>query len=180
MIELAVLITRGSRSLKDSPYADALHSDMGRHGRWSLKTGIVRCGLRCGMLYMSNSRFSSSRRRLIQHEAHQYMAGNKQRLIIDTDTASDDAVALMMALRAPHVDVVAITTVAGNVSVAQATRNALTVVERCGAEVPVYRGLARPLLRAASDATFFHGKDGMGDLNLPAPRRAAEGEHAVD
>lgn len=100
--------------------------------------------------------------------------------VIDTDTASDDAVALMMALRASDVTVAAITTVAGNVSVQQATRNALTVVERCRSDVTVYQGLAKPLFRPASDATFFHGQDGMGDMNLPAPERQPEQEHAVD
>lgn len=103
-----------------------------------------------------------------------------RRLVIDTDTASDDAVALMMALRAPQIEVVAITTVAGNVNVDQATRNALTVVERCGAATPVHRGLRRPLLRPPRDATFFHGKDGMGDLNLPPPQQQPAAEHAVD
>lgn len=104
----------------------------------------------------------------------------RRTFLIDTDTASDDAVALMMALRAPDVDVVAITTVAGNVPVEQGTRNALTVVERCGADVPVHMGLAKPLFRAASDATFFHGQDGMGDLFLPAPERKVAPEHGVD
>ncbi|WP_025745765.1 nucleoside hydrolase [Kallotenue papyrolyticum] len=108
------------------------------------------------------------------------MTQHRRLFVIDTDTASDDAVALMMALRAPDVEVVAITTVAGNVNVEQATRNALTVVERCGADVPVYRGLSRPLLRPPSEATFFHGQDGMGDLNLPPPRRQPTAEHAVD
>lgn len=108
------------------------------------------------------------------------MPATKRRFVIDTDTASDDAVALMMALRAPAVEVVAITTVAGNVPVAQATRNALTVVERCSADVPVYSGCARPLLRPPSDATFFHGADGMGDLNLPSPQHQPANEHAVD
>ena len=61
-------------------------------------------------------------------------------LLIDTDTASDDAVALIMALRSPEVDVLGITTVAGNVEVTQATRNALYVVALCGAETPVYEG----------------------------------------
>src|SRR3712207_5486281 len=104
----------------------------------------------------------------------------KRIFVIDTDTASDDAVALMMALRAPDVEVAAITTVAGNVPLHQATRNALNVVERCGAHVPVYPGLARPLLRQPSDATFFHGTDGMGDLDLPTPQHQEESEHAVD
>jgi purine nucleosidase len=100
--------------------------------------------------------------------------------LIDTDTASDDAVALIMALRAPDVRVAAITTVAGNVSVQQSTRNALYTVELCGANVPVYSGADKPLLRTYRNATWFHGRDGLGDHNYPAPRRSAASAHAVD
>jgi purine nucleosidase len=100
--------------------------------------------------------------------------------LIDTDTASDDAVALMMALRAPDVRVVAITTVAGNVPVLQSTRNALYTVELCGANMPVYTGADKPLLRKYENATWFHGRDGLGDHNYPAPRHAAASVHAVD
>jgi purine nucleosidase len=100
--------------------------------------------------------------------------------LIDTDTASDDAVALIMALRATDVRVVAITTVAGNVDVQQATRNALYTVELCGADVPVYAGAEKPLLRTYTDATWFHGADGLGDHNYPPPRRSPEELHAVD
>ena len=100
--------------------------------------------------------------------------------LIDTDTASDDAVALIMALRAPEVRVVAITTVAGNVEVQQSTRNALYTVELCGASVPVFAGVEKPLLRSYQNATWFHGRDGLGDHGYPAPHRQAEGRHAVD
>ncbi len=100
--------------------------------------------------------------------------------LIDTDTASDDAVALIMALRAPDVRVAAITVVAGNVDVQQATRNALYTVELCGANVPVYSGAACPLLRPYQNATWFHGRDGLGDHNYPAPRQAAQSKQAVD
>jgi purine nucleosidase len=100
--------------------------------------------------------------------------------LIDTDTASDDAVALIMALRAPDVRVVAITTVAGNVPVLQATRNALYTVELCGANVPVYTGADKPLLRTYQNATWFHGRDGLGDHDYPAPRQSAARLHAVD
>jgi len=100
--------------------------------------------------------------------------------LIDTDTASDDAVALIMALRAPGVEVRAITIVAGNVPVAQATRNALYTAEICGSNVPVFPGADRPLLREYMHAEWFHGKDGLGDHNYPAPRRAPEPAHAVD
>jgi inosine-uridine nucleoside N-ribohydrolase len=100
--------------------------------------------------------------------------------LIDTDTASDDAVAIIMALRAPDVRVVAITTVAGNVDVQQSTRNALYTVEFCGADVPVYTGAEKPLLRRYENATWFHGRDGLGDHGYPPPRRAPGKLHAVD
>src|SRR5258708_28816023 len=100
--------------------------------------------------------------------------------LIDTDTASDDAVAIIMALRAPDVHVVAITTVAGNVDVQQSTRNALYTVELCGADVPVYAGAEKPLLRKYENATWFHGRDGLGHHNHPPPSRSREALHAVD
>lgn len=100
--------------------------------------------------------------------------------IIDTDTASDDAVALIMAFRAKDVRVIAVTTVAGNVGVEQATRNALYTAELCGVEVPVHVGAAIPLTRPLESATWFHGRDGLGDHNYPAPKRNADIEPAVD
>lgn len=100
--------------------------------------------------------------------------------LIDTDTASDDAVALIMALRQPNIEVKAITVVAGNVPLEQGTTNALYTAELCDADVPVYRGAARPLVRDLTTAQFFHGQDGLGDQNYPAPKRQAEAEHAVD
>ncbi len=100
--------------------------------------------------------------------------------LIDTDTASDDAVALLMALAAPDVRVVGMTTVAGNVGLEQATRNALYTAEIAGADVSVCKGAAAPLTRAHEDAHWFHGRDGFGDRGFPEPRRAASAEHAVD
>lgn len=100
--------------------------------------------------------------------------------LIDTDTASDDAVALIMALRAPEVRVAAITVVAGNVGIRQATRNALYTADLCGASVPVYPGSEKPLLRTYQDATWFHGRDGLGDHDYPAPKRSPETLHGVD
>jgi len=98
----------------------------------------------------------------------------KRKFLIDTDTASDDAVALIMALRSPEVEVVGITTVAGNVAVRQASRNALHTAELCGSRVPVFTGAERPLRRAHQSADWFHGRDGLGGHGYPAPRRAPE------
>ena len=103
-----------------------------------------------------------------------------QTLWIDTDTASDDAVALVMALKTPSVRVVGISTVSGNMPLAQGTRNALYTAELCGSDVPVYVGEDRPLERAPVHAQWFHGEDGMGNQNYPAPTRTPESTHAVD
>ena len=104
----------------------------------------------------------------------------KRPFLIDTDTASDDAVALIMALRHPDVEVLAITTVAGNVDVQQATRNALYTAELCGSNVPVFAGAEKPLKRAHASADWFHGRDGLGDHGYPVARRAAEKQTATD
>ncbi len=95
--------------------------------------------------------------------------------LIDTDTASDDAVALVMAMRHPGVQIEAITVVAGNVPLDQAVQNALYTVELCQQAVPVYAGMSGPLTRPLETAQFVHGQDGMGDIGLsltgrqPAP-----------
>ena len=89
-----------------------------------------------------------------------------RRLLIDTDTAADDAVALVMALRHPAVRVEAITVVAGNVPVDQGVQNALYTLELLDEGVPVFRG-ARALLVPLETSQFIHGEDGMGDIGLP-------------
>ncbi|MFN8530624.1 MAG: nucleoside hydrolase [Anaerolineae bacterium] len=102
-----------------------------------------------------------------------------QHFLIDTDTGSDDAVALVMALRSPNVQVEAITTVAGNVPLEMATQNALYTVELCGKSTPVYAGIAKPMIRAYVSAQDVHGLDGMGDLGLPLTGRRPAPGHAV-
>jgi inosine-uridine nucleoside N-ribohydrolase len=98
------------------------------------------------------------------------------RLLIDTDTASDDAVALLLALRTPGVRVEAIAVVAGNVPVEQGVQNALYTVELAGADTPVYAG--------RTGTTHFghavHGDDGMGDIGLPLRGREPAPGDAVD
>jgi purine nucleosidase len=103
-----------------------------------------------------------------------------RKILIDTDTASDDAVALIMALRSPKVSVLAITVVAGNVAVEQGTRNALFTVELCDSTVPVFTGAAAPLTRPLEDASWFHGQDGLGDHGYQPTKRVAESGSAVD
>jgi purine nucleosidase len=101
------------------------------------------------------------------------------KMLIDTDTASDDADALVMALQSKDFEVVAITIVAGNVDVSRASQNARYTLQMCGKEVPVYEGCDTPLVRERHSATFFHGEDGMGNMFYPKPTQAAEALHAV-
>src|SRR5512136_564767 len=104
-----------------------------------------------------------------------------RKYLIDTDTASDDAVALIMALREPDIRVEAITVVAGNLPIHLAVKNALISVEIANTyRPPVYKGMAKPLLRDLFTSEFVHGDDGMGNMDLPEPRLVAQPEHAVD
>lgn len=103
-----------------------------------------------------------------------------RKFIIDTDTASDDAVALVMALQHPDIDVQAITIVAGNVPLPQAIQNAMYTVEFCGKNTPVYAGCAKPILRDLFTAEDVHGNDGMGDIGLPLSGYTSTEGHAID
>lgn len=100
---------------------------------------------------------------------------------IDTDTASDDAVALLIALTHPDIDVVGIGVVAGNVPLDQAVQNALYTRELCHrGDVPVHVGEHAPLRLPLGTAQNVHGVDGMGDVGLPLSGRAPDPGHAVD
>lgn len=102
------------------------------------------------------------------------------KLIIDTDTGSDDAVALVLAYTDPRVEVLATTVVSGNVPLALGLQNALYTAELCGSTAPVYAGADRPLLREAVYAQDVHGADGMGDIGLPLTGRVPAPGHAAD
>lgn len=102
-------------------------------------------------------------------------------LIIDTDTGSDDAIAIVMALREKSVKVVGITTVMGNVPLEIATRNALISIEQAKSyDVPVYKGLGKPLNCEPISAEDIHGNDGLGDVGYKVQRLSIEEEHGVD
>jgi pyrimidine-specific ribonucleoside hydrolase len=101
-------------------------------------------------------------------------------VVLDVDTGVDDACALLLAARHPRLDLRAVSCVAGNADIDQVVRNTLTVLETAGrGDVPVARGVGRPLLEPAREARHVHGDDGMGDLGLPPPAGAADPRHAV-
>jgi len=102
-------------------------------------------------------------------------------IILDCDPGIDDALAIAFAAGSPEIDLVGITTVAGNVGLAKTTANALAVASFVGlGDVPVTAGCAAPMLRPALDAGHVHGSSGLGGAVLPEPARAAESGHAID
>jgi purine nucleosidase len=102
-------------------------------------------------------------------------------IILDCDPGIDDALAIAFATASPEIDLIGLTTVAGNVSLDKTTANALAVASFVGAkDVPVTPGAAAPLLRPALPAGHVHGEGGLGGAVLPPPARAAEGGHAID
>lgn len=90
--------------------------------------------------------------------------------IIDTDPGTDDTLAIMMALNSPDLDIAAVTTVGGNATLADTTRNALRLLDHLDIpQIPVSRGSARPLAGRYPHAYHFHGPAGLG-VRLPAPK----------
>lgn len=102
-------------------------------------------------------------------------------IIIDCDPGNDDAVALLMALASPELDLLGVTTVAGNVPLSLTARNARIVVEISGRhEVPVFAGADKPLLRPPIGAEYVHGQSGIDGPRLAEPTLALASDNAVD
>jgi inosine-uridine nucleoside N-ribohydrolase len=102
-------------------------------------------------------------------------------VLIDCDPGQDDAIALLLALASPELDVLGVTTVAGNQTLDKTTTNALRVLELAGREdIPVAAGADRPLVRELVTAGDAHGETGLDGPDLPPPRTRAVEEHAVD
>jgi inosine-uridine nucleoside N-ribohydrolase len=103
------------------------------------------------------------------------------KIILDCDPGHDDAIALLLALASPEVDLLGVTTVHGNQTLAKTTVNALKLLEFTGhTEIPVAAGADRPLRREAFVAAYVHGESGMDGPMLPAPSGAPVQQHAVD
>jgi inosine-uridine nucleoside N-ribohydrolase len=103
------------------------------------------------------------------------------RIILDCDPGHDDAIALLLALASPEVELLGVTTVHGNQTLAKTTANALKLLEFVGrTEIPVAAGADRPLRREAFVAAYVHGESGMDGPALPPPTGAPIDQHAVD
>lgn len=102
------------------------------------------------------------------------MTKTPRKFFIDTDAGTDDAVALIMAMRCPQIDIVGISTSGGNVPLDCVVQNVLYIRELCGHTAPVYVGAAKPIMRTLDTADFIHGKDGLGDIGLDLSGRSPE------
>lgn len=106
--------------------------------------------------------------------------GAVSKLIIDCDPGVDDAVALFLAFASPELEILGVTTVAGNVGASLTARNARLIRQIAGREdVPVIAGAERPLVRAPVEADHFHGESGLGDLEVFEPAAPAAEGHAA-
>jgi inosine-uridine nucleoside N-ribohydrolase len=103
---------------------------------------------------------------------------DRTKIIVDCDPGHDDAVALLFAAR--HLDLLAVTTVHGNNSLSNTTRNALAVLELAGIDTPVAVGFGEPLAQRPIHVGDIHGKSGLDGADVPAPSRAPVDAHAVD
>ncbi len=105
----------------------------------------------------------------------------RQKIILDCDPGHDDAIALLLAAKHPALELLAVTTVAGNQTLEKTTQNALKVCSLANIrDVPVAMGMDRPLVRPARHAADIHGASGMDGPNVPEPDIELARQHAVD
>jgi inosine-uridine nucleoside N-ribohydrolase len=102
-------------------------------------------------------------------------------ILLDCDPGHDDAIALLLALASPELELLGVTTVAGNQTLDKTTANAIRVLEFAGfGDIPVAAGADRPLVREQYVAAYVHGETGLDGPDLPAPRSEPVGRHAAD
>jgi purine nucleosidase len=105
----------------------------------------------------------------------------KTRILFDGDPGIDDALAILYAIKSKDIELVGITTVGGNITIENTTRNALRILEITeNTQIPVARGIGKPLLRVNESVGEVHGRDGLGNSSLPEPEIKETSEHAVD
>ena len=120
-----------------------------------------------------------SRHREIRH-AGDIIVAAKHKIIIDTDTAGDDAAALILAAKSDTVDILGVTVAAGNVSLDQAALNSLAALELAGCDAPVYLGATAPLSGEEKECFSVYGKDGMGEADIIHPKGKPQSKGAID
>ena len=108
-------------------------------------------------------------------------AENPRRIILDIDPGIDDAMAVLLATQSPELQIEAITVVSGNVIVDLGAQNALKLVELAGRpDIIVAKGAKYPLVKKLVTAELIHGRNGLGDVELPPPTKKLDPRHAVN
>ena len=102
------------------------------------------------------------------------------KIIIDSDTAGDDAAALILAAKSDTVEILGVTVAAGNVSLEQAAKNSMAALELAGCDAPVYLGATTPLSGEEKECFSVYGADGMGEADIIHPKGKPQDKHAVD
>lgn len=128
---------------------------------------------------MTGQRRANPEDRRSAHQPHQ--SHQPRRIVLDCDPGHDDAIAILLAARAPGIKLEAITTVAGNQTVEKTAYNALRVCSLAGIHsIPIARGMDRPLVRELQTAPSIHGSSGLDGPSLPEPTTSLAPIHAVD
>lgn len=113
--------------------------------------------------------------------SHSLSATGAKKVIIDTDPGVDDAIAVIFAFHSSEIEILGFTTIFGNVETELATANTLRLVEMSGKNIPVAQGAVRPVyMKKLPPPDFVHGKDGFGNVNLPAPKSAPIDQSAAE
>ena len=107
---------------------------------------------------------------------------SKTKIILDCDPGYDDAVAIILAAKSEKIDLLGVTTTAGNTSLENTTKNALNIIQYLGLNIPVYKGQDRPLVKEPEPAGKVHGETGLGGMNFPKfeNEKNVENKKAVD
>ena len=104
-----------------------------------------------------------------------------KKILIDTDPGMDDTLAIVLAAKSSAVELLGISSVAGNYPIEVTTKNALKTLELIGrTDIPVARGMAKPLARPLAKDPFSHGSDGQAEIHLPEPVTAPAPKHGID
>jgi inosine-uridine nucleoside N-ribohydrolase len=151
---------------------------MTRHARLTFGVGVC---LLAGMFCAGSPGSVALAHRAGEAGGNQAAPSTPRKVIIDTDPGTDDAMAILLALNSPELDVQALTVVPGNVTAAQGLDNALRLVSLAGrCDLPVAAGAQHPLNQKLVTAEYWHGLNGLANIELPSPKCRADARFGPD
>ena len=161
-----------------------LQAEAGKQSRRKFlvnSVGILAAGSMGQLPLKVEARAAGESREAASRKSEAAGASSAHRIIIDTDPGVDDAIAILLALRSPELKVEAVTPVAGNVPLDFTLPNAMKLLELAGrSDIPVAAGARSPLVRTLVTAKYVHGNNGLGGVELPAPKMRPVNETAPE